>query len=48
MTELAARLVWPRGRDGVDGDYRLIPAPVVLAGYLLTHAATATNSRPTR
>jgi arsenite methyltransferase len=35
MTELATELARPRGRYGVDGDYRLIPAPVVLAGYLL-------------
>ena len=35
MTELATDLARPRGRYGVDGDYRLIPAPVVLAGYLL-------------
>jgi arsenite methyltransferase len=31
MNELAR----PRGRYGVDGDYRLIPAPVVFGGYLL-------------
>ena len=31
MTDLATDLVRPRGRYGVDGDYRLIPAPVVLA-----------------
>jgi arsenite methyltransferase len=35
MTELATDLARPRGRYGVDGDYRLIPAPVLLAGYLL-------------
>jgi len=35
MTELATDLTRPRGRYGVDGDYRLIPAPVLLAGYLL-------------
>jgi arsenite methyltransferase len=35
MTELATTLVRPRGRYGVDGDYQLIPAPIVLAGYLL-------------
>jgi arsenite methyltransferase len=34
-TELAADLAHPRGRYGVDGDYRLIPAPVLLVGYLL-------------
>jgi len=35
MTELATELARPRGRYGVDGDYRLIPAPVLLAAYLL-------------
>lgn len=35
MTELATMLVRPQGRYGVDGDYRLIPAPIALAGYLL-------------
>ncbi len=35
MTELAFDLARPRGRYGVDGDYRLIPAPVVFVGYLL-------------
>ena len=35
MTELATDLARTRGRYGVDGDYRLIPAPVLLAGYLL-------------
>jgi SAM-dependent methyltransferase len=35
MTELATDLARPRGRYGVDGDYRLIPAPILLAGYLL-------------
>jgi arsenite methyltransferase len=35
MTELATDLARPRGRYGVDGDYHLIPAPVLLAGYLL-------------
>jgi arsenite methyltransferase len=35
MTELATDLARPRGRYGVDGDYRLIPAPVMLVGYLL-------------
>jgi arsenite methyltransferase len=35
MTELATDLARPRGRYGVDGDYRLIPAPVLLAFYLL-------------
>ena len=35
MTELFADLARPRGRYGVDGDYRFIPAPVVFAGYFL-------------
>ena len=35
MTELAADPAHPLGRYGVDGDYRLIPAPVVFVGYLL-------------
>lgn len=35
MTELAAELTRPRGRYGVDGDYRLIPAPVIFSSYLL-------------
>jgi SAM-dependent methyltransferase len=35
MTELVSDLARPRGRYGVDGDYRLIPAPVVLVGYLM-------------
>ena len=39
MTELATDLARPRGRYGVDGDYRMIPAPVLLAGYLLLCAA---------
>lgn len=34
-TKLATELARPRGRYGVDGDYRLIPAPVVFVGYLL-------------
>jgi arsenite methyltransferase len=42
MTELATELARPRGRYGVDGDYRLIPAPVVLAGYLLLCLAATT------
>jgi len=41
MTELATELSRPHGRYGVDGDYRLIPAPVVLAGYLLLCLAAA-------
>jgi arsenite methyltransferase len=35
MTERTTDLAHPRGHYGVDGDYSLIPAPVVLAGYLL-------------
>jgi arsenite methyltransferase len=35
MTELRTDLVRPRGRYGVDGDFSLIPAPVLFAGYLL-------------
>jgi arsenite methyltransferase len=35
MTEMTAELARPRGRYGVDGDYRLIPAPVLFGGYLL-------------
>jgi arsenite methyltransferase len=35
MTELATNFARPRGRYGVDGDYRLIPAPVLFVGYLL-------------
>jgi arsenite methyltransferase len=35
MTELRSELARPRGRYGVDGDYRLIPAPVVFIAYLL-------------
>jgi arsenite methyltransferase len=35
MSELDSDPARPRGRYGVDGDYRLIPAPVVFAGYLL-------------
>lgn len=42
MTELTTDLARPRGSYGVDGDYSLIPAPVLLAGYLLLClAATA-------
>jgi arsenite methyltransferase len=35
MTELTSDLARPRGSYGVDGDYSLIPAPVLFAGYLL-------------
>jgi SAM-dependent methyltransferase len=35
MPELVTDFTRPRGRYGVDGDYRLIPAPVLLVGYLL-------------
>lgn len=41
MTEQATELARPRGRYGVDGDYRLIPAPVLLLGYLLLCLAAA-------
>jgi arsenite methyltransferase len=41
MTEVATELARPRGRYGVDGDYRLIPAPVVFVGYLLLCVAAA-------
>lgn len=41
MTELATELTRPRGRYGVDGDYHLIPAPVVFGSYLLLCLATA-------
>jgi arsenite methyltransferase len=41
MTELATDFTRPRGRYGVDGDYRLIPAPVLLLGYLLLCFAAA-------
>jgi hypothetical protein len=43
MTELATELTRPRGRYGVDGDYRLIPAPVIFGGYLLLCLATAVS-----
>ena len=46
MSELVSDLARPRGRYGVDGDYRLIPAPVVFVGYLvlcLAAAALATS-----
>ncbi|MCV6980956.1 class I SAM-dependent methyltransferase, partial [Mycolicibacterium pulveris] len=35
MTELAVDLARPRGQYGIDGDYRLIPAPVVFTSYAL-------------
>jgi arsenite methyltransferase len=41
MTELTYDLTRPLGRYGVDGDYRLIPAPVVFVGYLLACLAAA-------
>src|SRR6201997_5115101 len=41
MTELTSDPARPRGRYGVDGDYRLIPAPVVFAGYLVLCLAAA-------
>jgi arsenite methyltransferase len=39
MTESTAEINRPRGRYGVDGDYRWIPAPVLFVGYLLLSAA---------
>jgi SAM-dependent methyltransferase len=41
MTEVVSDFLRPRGRYGVDGDYRLIPAPVMFAGYLLLCLAAA-------
>jgi arsenite methyltransferase len=41
MTKSATELTRPRGRYGVDGDYSLIPAPVVFCGYLLLCFAAA-------
>ncbi len=41
MTDLATDLIRPHGRYGVDGDYRLIPAPVLFAAYLLSCIAAA-------
>jgi arsenite methyltransferase len=41
MTELTTELTRPRGRYGVDGDYRMIPAPVIFGGYLLLCLAAA-------
>jgi arsenite methyltransferase len=41
MTELATELTRPRARYGVDGDYRMIPAPVIFGGYLLLCLAAA-------
>src|SRR5271156_1977295 len=41
MTELATELTRPHGRYRVDGDYRLIPAPVIFGGYLLLCLAAA-------
>jgi len=41
MTKLATELTRPRGSYGVDGDYRLIPAPVVFGCYLLLCLTTA-------
>jgi arsenite methyltransferase len=34
MTQLVSDPARPRGRYGVDGDYRLIPASGVFVGYL--------------
>lgn len=41
MNEQISDLARPRGRYGVDGDYRLIPAPVMFACYLLLCLAEA-------
>ena len=41
MSELATDFIRPRGRYGVDGDYRVISAPVAFAGYLLLCLAAA-------
>ena len=41
MTEPTSELARPRGEYGVDGDYRLIPAPVLFGGYLLLCLAAA-------
>lgn len=41
MSDPISDLAHPRGRYGVDGDYRLIPAPVVFGGYLLLCLAEA-------
>ncbi|MGV0050158.1 class I SAM-dependent methyltransferase [Mycobacterium colombiense] len=41
MSELVSDLARPRGRYGVDGDYRLIPAPALFACYLLLCLAEA-------
>jgi SAM-dependent methyltransferase len=35
MSDIATDLARPRGDYGVDGDFSLIPAPVLLSGYLL-------------
>jgi arsenite methyltransferase len=44
MTELVSDPARPRGRYGVDGDYRLIPAPVIFVGYLLFCLAAAISA----
>lgn len=41
MSEAVPDLHRPRGEYGYDGDYRLIPAPVVAAGYAAVCAALA-------
>jgi arsenite methyltransferase len=41
MTQLAPDPARPRGHYGVDGDYRLIPAPVVFGGYFVLCLAAA-------
>jgi arsenite methyltransferase len=35
MSDVATELARPRGDYGVDGDFSLIPAPVLFSGYLL-------------
>jgi SAM-dependent methyltransferase len=35
MSDIATELARPRGDYGVDGDFSLIPAPVLFSGYLL-------------
>jgi arsenite methyltransferase len=44
MTESAFDPAHPRGRYGVDGDYRLIPAPAVFALYLLSCLVVTASS----
>ncbi|ULN53930.1 class I SAM-dependent methyltransferase [Mycolicibacillus parakoreensis] len=44
MSTPPPELARPHGRYGVDGDYRLIPAPVVFGGYLLVCLAAAVSA----